>query len=86
MFEQSLILKDREKFIDLFLSQGVKVHSYLNPRKLKYLFEKAEDRELFVSVCLEGILGTTVVSAFFWACCIESILHESFTKQQSFRR
>ena len=62
MFEQSLIQKDREDFIDLFLSQGVRVHSYLNPKKLKYLFQKAEDREIFVSICLEGVLGITVVS------------------------
>ena len=62
MFEQCLIQKERDQFIYLFLSQGVKVHSYLNPKKLKFLFEKAEDRELFFSVCMEGILGLNVVS------------------------
>lgn len=61
MFENALLQKDREDFIDLFLQQGVKVHKFLNHKKLKLLFEKAEDREFFVNVCLEEVLGIRVV-------------------------
>ncbi|KAH3781577.1 transient receptor potential cation channel subfamily M member-like 2 isoform X2 [Dreissena polymorpha] len=62
MFEKALLQKDREKFIDLFITQGVRVHRYLNHKKLKLLFEKAEDREFFITVCLEGMLGTKVTT------------------------
>ncbi|XP_060598129.1 transient receptor potential cation channel subfamily M member 6-like [Ruditapes philippinarum] len=61
MFEKALLQKDREEFIDLFLSQGVKVHKFLNHKKLKHLFDKAEDREFFLNVCMEGVLGITIV-------------------------
>ena len=62
MFEKALLAKDREEFINLFLSQGVRVHKFLNHKKLKLLFEKAEDREFFQTVVLEGILGVDIVS------------------------
>ena len=62
MFEKALLQKDREDFIDLFLSQGVKVHKFLNHKKLKQLFEKAEDREFFLNICMKEVLGITVVS------------------------
>jgi len=64
MFEKALLAKDREEFINLFLSQGVRVHKFLNHKKLKLLFEKAEDREFFQTVVLEGILGVDIVSFF----------------------
>ncbi|KAH3781609.1 hypothetical protein DPMN_159509 [Dreissena polymorpha] len=62
MFEKALLQNNREGFIDLFLAQGVRVHKYLNHKKLKLLFEKADDKEFFVSVCLEGVLGIIWVS------------------------
>ncbi|XP_052792596.1 transient receptor potential cation channel subfamily M member 2-like isoform X1 [Mya arenaria] len=61
MFEKALLQKDREEFIDLFLTQGVRVHKFLNHKKLKLLFEKADDREFFINICLEGVLGISVV-------------------------
>ncbi|KAL3880135.1 hypothetical protein ACJMK2_032401 [Sinanodonta woodiana] len=61
MFEQCLLKKDREAFVELFLDQGVRIHKFLNHRKLKYLFEKAEDREFFVCICLEEVLGQFVM-------------------------
>ncbi|XP_071134130.1 transient receptor potential cation channel subfamily M member-like 2 [Mytilus edulis] len=57
LFEKSLIRKDREEFVSLFLEQGYQIHKYLNHKNLKYLFERAEDSEFFSTVCLEGILG-----------------------------
>ena len=62
MFEQCLLKKDREELIELFLSQGVRVHKFLNHKKLKLLFDKAEDREFFLNVCLEQVLGLFLVS------------------------
>ena len=62
MFEQSLLKKDREELIELFLAQGVRVHKFLNHKKLKLLFEKAEDREFFLNVCMEQVLGLFLVS------------------------
>ncbi|WAQ99063.1 TMP2L-like protein, partial [Mya arenaria] len=62
MFEKALLRKDREEFIDLFLTQGIRVHKFLNHKKLKLIFEKAEDREFFYSVCIEGVLGLIVES------------------------
>ena len=57
LFEKSLLRKDREEFVSLFLDQGLQIHRYLNHKQFKYLFEKAEDLEFFTTVCLEGILG-----------------------------
>lgn len=59
LFEKSLLRKDREDFVSLFLDQGFQIHKYLNHKNLKYLFEKAEDSEFFQTVCLQGILGKT---------------------------
>ena len=61
MFEKSLLKKDREELVDLFLSQGVRVHKFLNHKKLKLMFEKAEDKEFFLNVCMEQVLGLTLV-------------------------
>ena len=64
MFEKSLLKKDREELVDLFLSQGVRVHKFLNHKKLKLLFEKAEDKEFFLNVCMEQVLGLTLVNTW----------------------
>ncbi|KAH3836162.1 hypothetical protein DPMN_109532 [Dreissena polymorpha] len=61
MFEKALVQKDREEFIDLFLTQGVRVHKFLNHKKYKLLFEKAEDREFFLNVCIGAVLGINIV-------------------------
>ncbi|KAJ8317915.1 hypothetical protein KUTeg_003006 [Tegillarca granosa] len=47
VFEKALLKKDREEFVEMFLDQGIQVHKYLNHKKLKLLFERAEDREFF---------------------------------------
>ncbi|XP_061163971.1 transient receptor potential cation channel subfamily M member 1-like [Saccostrea echinata] len=60
LFEQALLKLDREEFVEIFLDQGFLIHKYLNHKKYKLLFEKAEDREFFVSVCLEKVLGQIV--------------------------
>jgi len=87
MFEKALLAKDREEFIDLFLSQGVRVHKFLNHKKYKLLFEKAEDREFFINICLEGVLGISEVECFghFKIFCVRismllgfSEAHETF--------
>lgn len=57
LFDQALLKKDREEFVELFLDQNFQVHKFLNHKKLKLLFEKAEDREFFLSTCLEGALS-----------------------------
>ncbi|XP_052825070.1 transient receptor potential cation channel subfamily M member 2 [Octopus bimaculoides] len=57
LFDQSLQRKDREDFVELFLDQNFQVHKFLNHKKLKLLFEKAEEREFFYTTCLEGALG-----------------------------
>ncbi|KAK3100144.1 hypothetical protein FSP39_015318 [Pinctada imbricata] len=57
LFEQSLLKQDREEFVNIFLDQGVQVHKYLNHKKLKFLFERAEEREFFTSVCMGKVLG-----------------------------
>ena len=61
MFEKALLKKDREQLVELFLAQGVRVHKFLNHKKLKLLYEKAEDREFFLNVCMEQGLGISVV-------------------------
>ncbi|XP_052285259.1 transient receptor potential cation channel subfamily M member-like 2 isoform X2 [Dreissena polymorpha] len=61
MFEKALVQKDREEFIDLFLTQGVRVHKFLNHKKYKLLFEKAEDREFFLNVCIGAVLGINMM-------------------------
>ncbi|KAK3100700.1 hypothetical protein FSP39_023943 [Pinctada imbricata] len=60
LFEQALLKKDREDFVEIFLDQGMQVHKYLNHKKLKLLFERAEDREFFVSICMDKVLGKDV--------------------------
>ncbi|KAL5012942.1 hypothetical protein ScPMuIL_011493 [Solemya velum] len=61
LFEQALLKSDREEFVTMFLEQGFQVHRYLNHKKLKLLFERAEDQEFFDTICLECALGKSVV-------------------------
>ena len=58
----ALLRPNREEFVELFLERGLKIHSYLNHKRLHNLFENPADRDFFVTVCLEGVLGKTVVS------------------------
>ncbi len=61
MFEKALLKKDREEFIEIFLDQGFQIHRFLNHIKMFLLFEKCEDREFFLNVCMERGMGVTLV-------------------------
>lgn len=61
MFEKALLKKNREDFIEIFLDQGFQIHHFLNHIKMFMLFEKCEDREFFLTVCIGKGLGTKLV-------------------------
>jgi hypothetical protein len=61
MFEKALLKKDREDFIEIFLDQGFQIHRFLNHIKMFLLFEKCEDREFFLNICMEKGMGVTLV-------------------------
>ena len=63
MFEKALLKKNREEFIEIFLDQGFQIHRFLNHIKMFLLFDKCEDREFFLTVCVEKGLGVKLVSA-----------------------
>ena len=56
------LIKPREEFIDLFLAHGLLLHLYLNHKRLHNLFENPADKDFFITVCLEGVLGKSIVS------------------------
>ncbi|XP_041360001.1 transient receptor potential cation channel subfamily M member-like 2 isoform X2 [Gigantopelta aegis] len=60
IFHQALLREDREDFVELFLDKGFQVHRYLSHKRLHNLFENARDKEFFIGVCLEGVLGKAV--------------------------
>lgn len=62
LLEKALLKTDREEFVDLFLEHGMQVHKFLNHKKFKLLFERAEDREFFTTICLEGALNFSGVA------------------------
>ena len=67
----ALLRPNREAFVELFLEHGLMIHAYLNHKRLHNLFENPADKDFFVTVCLEGVLGKTVVSVsdnylYFW--------------------
>ncbi|CAG2103874.1 unnamed protein product [Medioppia subpectinata] len=57
MFEQALTRADREEFVDLFMTNGFRVHKFLTPKRLRNLFKRIHRHEFFRSVCWEGVLG-----------------------------
>lgn len=61
IFHQALIRPNREAFVELFLDRGMEVHMYLNHKRLHNLFENAIDKDFFIGVCIETVLGKTVV-------------------------
>jgi hypothetical protein len=61
MFEKALLKKNREDFIEIFLDQGFQIHHFLNHFKMFMLFEKCEEREFFLSVCISKGLGIKLV-------------------------
>lgn len=67
LFEQALLKLNREEFVEIFLDHGFLIHKYLNHKKYKLLYEKADDREFFVSICQEKVLGQIGVSTCYIA-------------------
>lgn len=62
LFEQALLRPDREEFVELFLDYGFVIHKFLNHQRLGMLFEQCQDKNFFIGICLEGILGVRLVS------------------------
>lgn len=57
MFELVLLKADREEFVELFLDEGFYIHRYLDRNSILELFRHGENREFFVTVILQSILG-----------------------------
>lgn len=62
LFYTALLRSDREEFIDLFLLQGFRVHTFVTPKRLFRLFRHIYNEEFFRSVCWEGVLGHSLMS------------------------
>lgn len=74
IFENAILRTDREEFVELFLDQGFYIHRYLGRNNIRDLFTKTDNREFFVTVILQGILGHfTVLNSTF-------IFHHKNTK------
>ena len=59
LFNVALNFPKREEFVDLFLSNGFKVHNYLTPTRLRTLFRSIHEEEFFKTNCYDRILGYT---------------------------
>ena len=57
IFEHSILRKDREEFVELFLDQGFCIHRFLGRSSVRDLFTKSENKEFFITVILQGVLG-----------------------------
>ncbi|GFY38635.1 transient receptor potential cation channel subfamily M member 2 [Trichonephila inaurata madagascariensis] len=57
VFEQTLLSKDREEFISMFLDHGFEIHKYMNSSHVITLFENALNEDFFREVCWERLLG-----------------------------
>ena len=66
IFENAVLRADREEFVELFLDQGFYIHRYLGRNNIRELFEKSENREFFITVILQGILGHFTVNLFYF--------------------
>ncbi|KAL8598697.1 hypothetical protein ACOMHN_033261 [Nucella lapillus] len=56
----ALLRPNREEFIEMFLEHGLLIHTYLNHKRLHNLFENPYDKDFFVTVCLQGVIGKSV--------------------------
>ena len=67
IFENAVLRRDREEFVELFLDQGFYIHRYLGRNNIRELFIKAENREFFVTIILQSVLGhfTVFLKLFF---------------------
>lgn len=57
IFEMAILKADREEFVELFIEEGFYIHRYLGRNNIRELFAKAENREFFVTVILQSMLG-----------------------------
>lgn len=64
IFENAILRRDREQFVELFLDQDFKIHRYLGRNNVRDLFENYENREFFVKIVLQSILGEFEVRIF----------------------
>ncbi|OWA49889.1 putative Transient receptor potential cation channel subfamily M member 3 [Hypsibius exemplaris] len=62
IFEQALLKRDREAFVDMFLQQGFQLNTFVTASQLRTLFAKVEDREFFVTVVWESLLEKSPAS------------------------
>ncbi|KAL5012140.1 hypothetical protein ScPMuIL_010691 [Solemya velum] len=63
LFEEALLTPGCEDFVELFLDKGcIQAHHFLTPHRLFRLFQNADNSEFFITVCLEGILGKTIMN------------------------
>lgn len=62
IFELVLLKADREEFVELFLDEGFYIHRYLDRNSIIELFRHGENREFFVTVVLQSILGHFAVT------------------------
>ncbi|CAF4428057.1 unnamed protein product, partial [Rotaria socialis] len=59
LFDEAILGKKLESFVDLFLDRDFVLHRYLTSDKLIELLNKAKDKEFFTTTSIEGILGET---------------------------
>ncbi|CAF1320961.1 unnamed protein product, partial [Rotaria sordida] len=59
LFDEAILGKKLESFVDLFLDRDFVLHRYLKSDKLIELFNNANDKEFFTTTSIEGILGET---------------------------
>ncbi|XP_015781855.1 protein ced-11 isoform X2 [Tetranychus urticae] len=62
LFQSALLRPDREEFVDLFLSNGFRLHKFVTPTRLRRLFKHIYEEEFFHTVCWEGVLGHSLLS------------------------
>ncbi|CAF1266771.1 unnamed protein product [Rotaria sordida] len=59
LFDQAILKKNHETFVDLFLDREFVLHRYLNSDKFISLFNRPKDKDFLIITSLEGILSLT---------------------------
>ncbi|XP_053204968.1 transient receptor potential cation channel subfamily M member-like 2 isoform X2 [Panonychus citri] len=62
LFQSALLRPDREEFVDLFLTNGFRLHKFITPTRLRRLFKHIYQEDFFHTVCWEGVLGHSLLS------------------------
>ncbi|RUS70802.1 hypothetical protein EGW08_021437, partial [Elysia chlorotica] len=63
IFVEALLLRDREAFVELFLSMGFLLQRLMTYEQVLKLFEASLSEEFFVTICLQNILRKKKVLA-----------------------